>query len=89
MAVGRQDLGQQRIGDQALQLLRQGGVMAGAGFLVGNDVFLGPNVTLANDMWPGATKDGYDDEALRSGKVWAVIIGEGSIIGANAIVSVR
>jgi acetyltransferase-like isoleucine patch superfamily enzyme len=63
-----------------------GGVRAGAGFAVGNDVFLGPNCCLANDMWPSSTKDGYDDEKLRSGEHFAVIVGDGATIGALAVV---
>lgn len=61
------------------------GVVMGPGFKVGNDVFLGPNVVLANDVWPDADADGYDDKALRSGK-YAVIVEDGAIIGANAVV---
>lgn len=63
-----------------------GGVMAGAGFKVGSNVFLGPNVTLANDVWPFATKDGYRDDLLRDGEHFAVIIGDGAAIGANAVI---
>lgn len=62
-----------------------GGFMAGAGFKIGNDVFLGPNVVLCNDMWPTVSKDGYDDEALRSGE-YAVVIEDGASIGANATI---
>lgn len=63
-----------------------GGVMAGAGFKVGNDVFLGPNVVLCNDCWPFASKDGYDDAALRAGERFAVVIEDGAAIGAGAII---
>ena len=63
-----------------------GGVKAGAGFKVGNDVFLGPNVVLCNDLWPGFDKIGYDDEALRGNVKFAVIIEDGATIGANATV---
>lgn len=63
-----------------------GGVCAGAGFKVGNGVFLGPNCVLVNDLWPFASKDGYDDAALRSGERFAVIIEDGAAIGANAVV---
>lgn len=63
-----------------------GGVMAGAGFKVGDDVFLGPNVVLCNDLWPFATKEGYDEEALRSGEKFAVIIEDGAAIGAGAVI---
>lgn len=67
------------------RVIVSGGVRAGAGFKVGNDVFLGPNVVLCNDVWPAVSKDGYDDKALRSGK-FAVIIEDGASIGANATV---
>lgn len=63
-----------------------GGVMAGAGFKVGNEVFLGPNVVLCNDCWPFAAKEGYDDAALRSGEKFAVIIEDGAAIGAGAVI---
>ncbi|MCB1476646.1 MAG: N-acetyltransferase [Rhodobiaceae bacterium] len=63
-----------------------GGVMAGAGFVVGNDVFLGPNVVLCNDCWPFATKEGYRDDLLRDGAHVAVSIGSGAAIGAGAII---
>lgn len=63
-----------------------GGVMAGAGFKIGDDVFLGPNVVLCNDQWPAADKDGYDDERLRSGEWFTITIGNGAMIGAGAII---
>ena len=63
-----------------------GGVKAGAGFKVGNDVFLGPNVVLCNDCWPFAAKDGYRDDLLRDGAHFAVVIEDGAFIGANATV---
>jgi acetyltransferase-like isoleucine patch superfamily enzyme len=63
-----------------------GGVTCGAGFKVGNDVFLGPSVCLGNDMWPFASKDGYDDEALRSGERFAVVIEDGASIGALSMI---
>lgn len=68
------------------RVIISGGVMAGAGFKVGNDVFIGPNAVLCNDCWPFATKDGYDDAALRSGDRFAVIIEDGAAIGAGAII---
>lgn len=63
-----------------------GGVKAGAGFKIGSDVFIGPNVVLCNDCWPFASKEGYDDAALRSGKRFAVIIEDGAAIGAGAMI---
>jgi UDP-2-acetamido-3-amino-2,3-dideoxy-glucuronate N-acetyltransferase len=62
-----------------------GGVMAGDGFDVGNDVFLGPNVTLCNDRWPAANKEGYRADLLRRGFV-TVRVKDGAWIGANAVV---
>jgi len=63
-----------------------GGVTCGAGFKVGNDVFLGPSCCLANDMWPASSKDGYDDATLRGGERFAVIVEDGATIGALAVV---
>lgn len=68
------------------RVLVSAGVACGAGFKVGNDVFLGPGVCLANDMWPRASKEGYDDETLRGNKRFAVIVGDGVAIGAGAVV---
>jgi UDP-2-acetamido-3-amino-2,3-dideoxy-glucuronate N-acetyltransferase len=61
-----------------------GGVMAGDGFEVGDDVFLGPNVTLCNDRWPSASKNGYRGDLLRRGFV-TVRIKSGAWVGANAV----
>lgn len=60
------------------------GVDIGPGFVVGDDVFIGPHVVLCNDFWPRTHKRGFDYEALRSGKVVCVRIGNGSSIGAGA-----
>lgn len=62
------------------------GVVMGPGFKIGNDVFIGPNVVLANDVWPSTSIEGYDDAKLRSGDHFAVIIGDGAMIGANAVI---
>lgn len=58
----------------------------GPGFKIGNDVFIGPNVVLANDVWPSTSLEGYDDAKLRSGEHFAVIIGDGAMIGANSVI---
>lgn len=68
------------------RVIISGGVKAGAGFKVGNDVFLGPNVVLCNDCWPFASKDGYDDASLRDGEHFTVVIEDGAAIGAGAII---
>lgn len=62
-----------------------GGVMMGPGFVLGDEVFVGPNVTLCNDVWPSADKAGYDADALRSGEFVTVRVGDRAIIGANTV----
>lgn len=59
---------------------------AGAGFKVGNDVFIAPGVTLANDMWPRSHKNGYDDQRLRGNDAFSVVIEDGATIGAHAVI---
>jgi UDP-2-acetamido-3-amino-2,3-dideoxy-glucuronate N-acetyltransferase len=61
------------------------GVAMGPGFLFGNDIFVGPNVTICNDRWPTTSKLGFDITALQRGR-WAVIVMDGASIGANAVV---
>jgi len=61
-----------------------GGVMMGPGFVIGDDVFIGPNVTLCNDAWPRASKIGYDVESLATRP--AVVVHNGASIGANAVI---
>lgn len=58
---------------------------AGPGFLLGNDVFIAPNVTLSNDGWPRAHKQGFDPKRF-DGTQWAIIIEDGAAIGANSVV---
>lgn len=60
-------------------------VAMGPGFLIGDDVFIGPNVTICNDMWPATHKRDFEVEALRADFV-AVSIRHGACIGANAVV---
>lgn len=69
-------------------------VAMGAGFLVGENVFIGPNVTLCNDAWPRASKEkfvGYNpaicfEEAYLARPHVSIIIEDGASIGANAVV---
>ena len=63
-----------------------GGVMAGPGFSIGDDCFLGPNVTLCNDMWPSTDKTGLDLDALRSGEFVTIRVGNGVCLGAGCII---
>lgn len=72
-----------RFGDRCVI---SGGVMMGPGFEIGDDVFVGPGVVLANDLWPRADKGGWDVEMLRDGRCTAVIIGNGASLGANAVI---
>ena len=62
------------------------GVDIGPGFIIEDDVFLGPNVVLANDMWPSVAKDGFDYEALRSGERAAVVIEDGATLCSHVLV---
>lgn len=62
------------------------GVDIGPGFRIGNGVFLGPHVVLCNDAWPRADKDGFDMEALQSGRFVSVIVEDGASLGAHAVV---
>lgn len=61
------------------------GVAMGPGFKFGNDVFVGPNAVMVNDAFPSASKDGFDYEALRCGRI-AILVDDGVIIGANATI---
>ena len=58
---------------------------AGPGFLLGDDVFIGPNVTLCNDAWPRAHKRGFDVSKF-DGDRWAIIIEDGATVGAGATI---
>lgn len=60
-------------------------VAMGPGFVFGDDCFVGPNVTVCNDLWPSSAKDGFDVDALRNGFV-AVRVKAGACIGANAVI---
>ncbi len=57
----------------------------GPGFLFGNDVFVGPNVTICNDLWPSTSKANFDIRPMQRGE-WVVIVKDGASIGANAVV---
>jgi acetyltransferase-like isoleucine patch superfamily enzyme len=61
------------------------GVAMGPGFKIGDDVFIGPNVTVCNDRWPRTYKSGFDLAKLQSGFVTVRICNWASI-GANAVI---
>lgn len=61
------------------------GVAMGPGFLFGNDIFVGPNVTVCNDRWPRVHKHGFNIEAFQRGD-FTVVVKDGATIGANAVV---
>ncbi len=61
------------------------GAFLGPGTLVGNDCFIGMSVSVCNDMWPETSKEGFDPDKLRAGQ-WSVTMGDGSTIGANAVI---
>lgn len=61
-------------------------VAMGPGFQIGNEVFIGPGVVFANDAWPSVSKDGFDAEALRSGKLVTIRVRDGASIGAKAVI---
>lgn len=61
------------------------GVAMGPGFLIGDDVFIGPNVTVCNDRWPRTYKTGFDLKKFQSGYI-TVRIHNWVSIGANAVI---
>lgn len=60
-------------------------VAMGPGFEVGDDTFIGPQVTFCNDMWPTTNKEGWDLKQFQEGFV-TVLIGKNCFIGANAVI---
>lgn len=60
-------------------------VAMGPGFRIFDDVFIGPQVTFANDAWPRSAKGDFD--ASRFNPVtYAVIVESGASIGANSVI---
>lgn len=57
----------------------------GPGFWFGDDVFVGPNVTICNDRWPTSDKAGFDAGQFKEGLI-TVYVYDGASIGANAVV---
>lgn len=53
------------------------------GTRIGDNVFIGPLVTICNDRWPRVGKDGFDVDKLLTKSASTVDIGEGVSIGAG------
>ncbi|MBF4312279.1 N-acetyltransferase, partial [Vibrio anguillarum] len=73
------------------------GVQIWDGILIGNNVFIGPNATFTNDMYPRSKQ--YPDEFMKTvvcdnASIGAnttilpgVTIGEGALVGAGSVVT--
>jgi len=62
------------------------GVSLNPGIVIFEDVFVGPNVTFCNDLWPSTSKEGFDIEALKSCRHMTTMVMPGASIGAGAVV---
>lgn len=71
-----------RIGDRCKI---SSGVVLGPGFYLEDDVFIGPNVTFANDLWPETSSEGFEEDELRNGN-YVIIVKTGAAIGANSVI---
>lgn len=72
-----------RVGDN---VLIGAGAQLHPGTVIGDNVFVGPGVIFCNDRWPRVSKDGFDGEALLSGKIVTVQVCDGASIGAGAVI---
>lgn len=61
-------------------------VAMGAGFVVGDDCFIGPGVVFCNDTWPTADRIGWDYEMLADGRCVTIRVGDRVGIGAKAVI---
>ncbi len=58
----------------------------GPGALLGDDVFVGPHVIFANDMWPQVDKTDFDlFERIKAGEL-CCRVEDGASIGAHAVI---
>lgn len=63
------------------------GAFIDPGIVIGDDVFIGPHVSLCNDYWPRVSKDGwFDIQKLIDREIIVTSIEDGASIGANAVV---
>lgn len=73
------------------------GVQIWDGSLIGNDVFIGPNVTFSNDLYPrskqytnqfkGITIEEYASIGVNATLLPGITIGKNSMVGAGAVVT--
>jgi acetyltransferase-like isoleucine patch superfamily enzyme len=56
------------------------------GVVLGKWVFVGPGAETCNDAFPRADDFGFDADALRSGRLVTIRVGDGASIGAGAII---
>lgn len=54
------------------------------GTLIGDDCFIGPHVSVCNDMWPRVEAAGFDYAKLRS--ELTVVVGDGASLGARSVI---
>lgn len=62
------------------------GAFIDPGIEIGNDVFIGPHVSMCNDAWPRTDKNGFSIEELISGDFVTTRIEDGASVGANVVV---
>lgn len=56
------------------------------GTFIGCGAFIGPGAIICNDLWPQASKRGFDMDALLNRTAFTVRIEDNAIIGAGAII---
>ena len=61
------------------------GVTTAPGLVCLNDVFLGPNVSICNDRWPRADRNGFEIDKFQDGAI-AVLIKNSASVGARSVV---
>lgn len=62
------------------------GVSLNPGIVVGDHVFIGPNVTFCNDLWPSTSKRDFEIGPLLSGEMVTTIVRDNASVGAGATV---
>lgn len=62
------------------------GAFIDPGIVIGNNVFIGPHVSLCNDGWPRVDKTDFHMDLLISGEFVTTRIEPGASLGANVVV---